>query len=199
MAYIRDLYHFWTLVYKKVSDSANLKNVSIINSDSINFIQEVLNSIDKAEFSLDEFLNRYNMLESAGLSKIKISNVEIMKEREERLKEFFQGWVYSNKTQMIRKNVLKTLLPVQGYYSDRYIKRISELKVNCVGKALKAYKKGSENVKVKHITIPKYVVLGQTFQVSRILRSSKNSLKTFEKLKNNFEEIEDKMKSLENS
>lgn len=188
VAYFRDLFHFWTVVYKEVDQIAVVSEEFEVNSAFLKILQETLTSISGQEIELDEFISRYQLFESSTMSKIQLANTEQAEIRLEKVRNLFEYWLSSKKSQKINLSYLKSHLPSQNYYSEQYITRTSYIRIQWILKALKFYVK-SATIKLKQVKLPKSTLLNATFQIKAVLSTSKRAFQLCKQLKYNFSEI----------
>ena len=182
IAYFRDLFHFWSIVYKEVDQEVKEPDTFTINPETIKIIQSVMKSVNSQECKLDEFISRYCLFESSTRSRIQLADNAHQERREKSIREFFEYWISSARSEKIRISHLKLLVPVLSYYPDCYITRVNHIRIQWIYKALKYYMKNSTTVKMEDISIPKYITENETRQIKDVLRNTK-------KLKNSSMEL----------
>ena len=189
LAYIRDLYHFWTIIYKNIENQNDSTDDIKVDQECIKCIQHTLKSFDNNDINLNEFIHHYNFFESSTLNDVIKSNSYLLNKRQTQIKHFFKYWIVSNKLKIIKKDIIKAILPVYGYYSERYIERISHIRINWIFKAIASYKNSIKTIKIDDVMIPKYIVNNENLQVKQIFRKCKDSKTSFINFQKTFNKI----------
>ncbi|OMJ66398.1 hypothetical protein SteCoe_36766 [Stentor coeruleus] len=197
IAYLRDLLDFWKIIFKdtRVNAFSQIEEEGNIYSNEafINNVQETLMCFDKDEITVDEVSERYVSIDNSSLSSIVLADKNLMEKRKESIVRFFENMSFSRKWKKIKRKDIIEMLPHKNYYSENYIFRAKHIRVVWIAKALKSFRKTIANINIKGVDIPKFAIMNETYQVRRVMISSKNAKVHLNVMEKNLKMIEEKL------
>jgi hypothetical protein len=137
----------------------------------------------------DDFLETFFDFDFKELSPLVRTNHQLLIERKKLIERFFESFLYSKKSRLLKREFLKAFVDKRNDYSDEFISRLKFVRVHLILKALKKYKKNAKEISIKNIKVPKHITNFGSFQVKETLVSAKdmmiqqrNTIKSFKQL-----------------